>query len=49
MTIGALLTCDDRVCDDTVIEAERTPIGCEEYASDERVEGGCGSARRTSR
>lgn len=42
MTIGALLTCDDRVCDDTVIEVERTPIGCEEYASGEHDELGCG-------
>jgi hypothetical protein len=49
MTIGALVTCDRRVCDDTVIEVERTPIGCREYASDEHAGRGCGSARRMSR
>ena len=26
MTIGVLLTCDDGVCDDTIIEVGRTPI-----------------------
>ncbi|ANY08161.1 hypothetical protein [Pseudonocardia sp. HH130630-07] len=43
------LTCDDRVCDDTTLRVERTPIRCEQYASDARGVRGCVSARRTRR
>src|SRR4051794_35442161 len=38
------LTCDDRVCDDTTQRVERTPIGCEEYASGEPAVRACRSA-----
>jgi hypothetical protein len=49
MTIGVLLTCDDGVYDDTIIEVGRTPIGWAEYARSTGCGGGYGSARRIGR
>jgi hypothetical protein len=48
MAIGVPPTCDDRVCKDMMIEVERTPIGCEKYASGACGVRGCRWACRTS-
>lgn len=47
--IGALLTCEDCVCEDTISAGGRAPIGWAEYARSVGFGGGCGSGRRTRR
>jgi hypothetical protein len=49
MTMGALLTCDDGVYDDTIIKVGRTPIRWGSYVRSAGCGGGFGSARRTRR
>jgi hypothetical protein len=49
MVIGAVLTCDDGVCDDTVSEVGRTPIGCVGYVIFVGCGGWWGLARRIGR